>query len=194
MIQQRDSDKERKDRIVRTTILVGGGLFVVAMAYGSGMRAQVKKIQAINEVRKLSDQNYRDAQRKLRLRLAVVEQVEARREVALSLAELDKRNFGTAGEHLQAAARYLQEAQRQNATVPDLSPVNEKLSAIHFVASDNIEPQRNAVLEVAAQMDTALSGFVPAFIDDSAKDDTAHPIVMPTMNDVPLPPGNQIRD
>jgi hypothetical protein len=183
-----------KDRMVRTVIIVGGALFVLAMTYGSGMRAQVKKIQDLNEVRKKSEQDYRDAQRKMRVRLATVKQLEARRQVSLALNELDRRNFGSAADHIKTAAQLLQEVQTANTANPDLGHVLSELQQVNPLASVNVGGERDTLTSIATEIDTSLSDFVSNFIRDSTADDTAHPIVAPTMNDVPLPPGNQIKD
>ena len=41
-------------------------------------------------------------------------------------------------------------------------------------------------------MDGMLGDFVPSFLKEKTEYDTAHPIIPPTMNDVPLPPGNEV--
>ncbi|MBC8102481.1 MAG: hypothetical protein H7Z41_07815, partial [Cytophagales bacterium] len=89
-------DNAKKNQIVRSTILVIGTIVVIAMAYGSGMRAQVRKLTKINEERKVERRDLRLGQIDLRTSQALTQQLEARRQVALALLELDRRNFGAA--------------------------------------------------------------------------------------------------
>ncbi|MDX2284069.1 MAG: hypothetical protein NW241_07890 [Bacteroidia bacterium] len=184
----------KKDRIVRLTILIGGALFILAMTYGSGMRAQVKKIQAKDQQRKLAEQNYRDAQRKMRVRLAVTSQLEARRQVARAIEELDRRNFGNVSDHVRTAVQLLQGVRSGNTTAPEMTKVLISLQQVNPQPDVNIGSERDNLRAIAVEMDRALDGFVPTFIRVSAEDDAAHPIQPPTMNDVPLPPGKQIKD
>jgi len=187
-----EEEKARRDRHNRAIILIVGSVILLAMVYGSGMRSQVKKLQAINEQRKLAEQNYRAAQRDLHLRLAVAQQLEARRRLDLALVELDKRNFGAAHENVRTAADLLNAAQKANANTPDLSGIPSELGAMNLVSATDVATARMPLVEAARRMDKALSPFVPGFLDASAKADAAHPIKAPTMNDVPLPPGNDV--
>src|SRR5262249_48223035 len=136
--------------------LVVGTLIVLAFAYGSGMRRQLKVIQAVNEQRKLTEQNYRTAQRELRLRLAVAQQLEARRRLDLALVELDKRNFGAAQENVRPAADLLNAAKRANANTPDLSEIAASLGAMNLVSATDVASARLPLVEVARRMDGAL--------------------------------------
>jgi hypothetical protein len=181
-----------RDRRVRTILLIVGSVVLLAMVYGSGMRSQVRKIQAINERRKLADQNYRVAQRELRLRLAIAQQLESRRRLDLALAELDRRNFGVAQEHIHTAADLLNTAQKANASTPDLSDIAVQLGAMNLVSATDVAAARVPLVDAARKMDAALNPFIASFLETSAKADAAHPIKAPTMNDVPMPPGNDV--
>lgn len=185
-------DKPRPENRLRTPILIIGTLIVLAMTYGSGMKAQTRTVKAINERRKLAEQDYRQAQRDLRLRLSVARQLEARRQVSLALAELDRRNFGLAQEHVKRASELLTDAGATQSSAPDLAPAADALKQVNLAAAADVSGQRQELLAVAARMDDALNPAVPEFLDVSARYDEAHPIQMPTMNDVPLPPGNDV--
>ena len=181
-----------KNRRVRLVILIVGSLLVVAMAYGSGMRGEQRIAKRIDEQRKLAQQDLREAQRTARLRLAVAEMLEGRRQVALALTELDRRNFGVAQEHLTQAAKRLSDAQDANTTSPDMTALLTRLKATSLVAAADIGGQRDNLTALAADMDKALDGYIPTFVDGGLADDKAHPIKNPTMNDVPQLPGNDV--
>jgi hypothetical protein len=185
-------EQDARNRRTRKIILIVGSIVLLAMVYGSGMRSQVRKIQAINEQRKLAEQNYRVAQRDLRLRLAVAQQLEARRRLELAMGELDRRNFGVAHDHIRTAADLLNAAQKANTNTPDLSALAAQLEAINLVSATDVAAARLPLVDAAHKMDAALSPFIPRFLDASVKADAAHPIKAPTMNDVPLPPGNDV--
>jgi hypothetical protein len=177
-----------KDKTTRMLLLVVGVVIYSGFVYGSGMEAELRKARTVNEQRKVVEQDYRDAQRKLRLRIAAVQQLEARRQLDLALAELDKRNFGTAQDHIGAAAKLLAAAQAADSTNPDMSVQIQALQKTNLAVTADMSSQRDALLAVATQMDTAFNGNTAGFIDESVKDDSAHPIKKATANDVPIPP------
>lgn len=179
-------------KTVQMVVLIGGALFILAMTYGAGMKRQVKVLKEMNEQRKIVEQEYREAQRDLRYRLAVTYQLEARRRIALALDEMEKRNFGVAQEHLATATKLLETAQTANTNAVDLSAYIPRLTATNLTATENIGEQRVALNTLARELDSALTGFVPDFLTAKTQEDTAHPIKKVTMNDVPLPPGNEV--
>jgi hypothetical protein len=181
-----------KVRRTRVVMLIVGLIIYSAFVYGSGMEAELHKAKTVNEARKLAAQDYRDAQRKLRLRIAAVELLEARRQVDVALTALDQRNFGTAQGHVSAAATLLGEAQQSGTNVPDMAEAATALKATNLTTATDFAGQRTALTGIAAKMDAALDPYSPSFIDMSLKDDAAHPIKNPTMNDVPVLPGNDI--
>lgn len=184
--------KAGRDRRMRLFIVIVGSLVILAMTYGSGMRAQVRRIRDIEEKRKAIDQELRQSQRNGRLRLAAVEQLEARRQVSLALMALDQRNFGIAQKNVTEAARLLDVAQKADTTNPDLSGVATSLHQMSIVAAADISAQRNALLSTATQMDKTFDAYTPQFLQTSAADDDIHPIQKPTMNDVPNPNGHEM--
>jgi hypothetical protein len=208
-LAQRDSQspQEKKNRTVRTVILVTGTLFVLAMAYGSGMRGQVKKLKAMNEERKVVQRDLRFAYGDLRLRLTLVRQLEARRLVHTALLELDKRNFGVAQEQLSKAATLLRESAAaatgngddREVIVPNIGDAADRLEAIKLVASEDFGEQRTQLLTVADQMDKAFADYLPNYLEKAAASDDAVKAKMkadgfykPTMNDVPQLSGNDV--
>ena len=162
------------------------------MFYGAGMRRQRDALRAMNEDRKVVEQQYREAQRDLRYRLAVAYQLEGRRRIALALDEMEKRNFGVAQEHLAESVKLLETAHDANTNAVDLSSFLPRLKQTNLTATENIGEQRTALNTLARELDFALTGFVPDFLTAKTQEDTANPIKKVTMNDVPLPPGNEI--
>jgi hypothetical protein len=190
----------KKNQAFRTVLLVVGIIFVLGMAYGSGMRGQVKKLQAKNNELVTARRDLRLLQIDQRTSQALVQQLEARRQVALALGELDKRNFGAAQERLAEAAARLETIEKANdaartakpqqpsVSLADLSAVGGQIKQIALVATPNTGAQRERLLEIAAQMDAELGKAVPKPDTDFA------PITVapPTLNDVPQLPGNDV--
>lgn len=200
--------QDRKNRAVRTWILIIGTLFVLAMAYGSGMRGQVKKLQAVNEERKVDGQDLRLSHGGLLLRRVLLQQMEARRQADLALLELDNRNFGTAQEHLTQAVALLNTAREAAAsaaaegeavTVPETGDAADRLSAIKLTAGDDTGAQRTQILGVMQQLDRSLNSFLPGYLQSAASFDDElkaklkkKNMFKPSLNDVPQIPGNDV--
>ena len=176
-----------KNRTVRLVILVTGAAYIGAMVYGSGMRRQVKTLQFVNEERKNAQRDYRLAQMDLQMRLASMEQLEARRQVGLAINLVQENRVSDAQTHLEEARRLLTLAQAANTTNADLSA---PLANLQQVSSQPRSAQD--LMQIAAQMDAALNKQMPELIKSSAASDAAHPIAPPTMNDVPQLPGNDV--
>lgn len=192
-----DDKTAARDRKTRILMIAVGLLIFCGFSYGSGMEAELHKAKTVNEQRKLAEQDYRDAQRKLRLRIVAVEQLEARRQVAEALGELDRRNFGSAQDRVNRAAALLTQAQAAETNNPDLSAAANALKKTNLAAAADISAERDALVAVASRMDAILDSYeadskTPGFIKMSINDDEVHPIKNPTMNDVPVLPGNNI--
>ncbi len=190
----------KKNQTFRAALLIVGTLVVLGMTYGSGMRVQVKKLKAMNAKMVTARRDLRLSQMDLRTSQALSQQLEARRQVALALNELDKRNFGAAQERLAEAASRLETVQEANSaalaakpeqpavSIADLAPFASQLKQIDLVATPNTGAQRERLLAIAAQMDTELGKSVPKPETEFA------PITVapPTLNDVPPLPGNDV--
>jgi len=189
------SAAQARQKRVRTWILVVGTLVTFAMVYGSGMRAKVKESQKIDERRKIAEQNVRIMQREMHLRLALAEQLEARRMLSLALDQLDARNFGQAQESVKNAADLLLEAQKANSTNPDFTDVANALSqaaATTVGSSPEVATARAPILDATRVLDAKLNPYVQDFLQKSSQSDAANPIKAPTMNDVPQFIGNDV--
>lgn len=200
-------DKARDNARNRTVILVSGIVIVLAMTYGSGMSAEMHKTKAVNELYKTARVDLRTTQLELRTDQAMLQQLEARRQLDLALAELDKRNFGTAQEHLTEAAARLDlveqadqfakahpvQTKDDNVYQPpvstlDFSALATQIKATNLVATADIGAQRDQIQGFAAQLDADLTKIVPK-PDAAFTPVTVKPL---TLNDVPETPGNDV--
>jgi uncharacterized tellurite resistance protein B-like protein len=179
-------------RWMRPTILIVGTAVILFMTYFSGVRQAKRMLREKDEARKVAQQNYRVAQRDLIYRLTVAQQLEARRRVGAALQELDRRNFGVAQEHVKTAVELLKTAQSAGTNAPDFTELAATLENINVVGAADVSSAREPLLNAMNQMDAALGEFVPRFLQEKADYDKANPIIPPTMNDVPLPPGNEV--
>ncbi|GAB4470298.1 MAG: hypothetical protein OHK0029_43110 [Armatimonadaceae bacterium] len=178
---------EKRQKWVRWTILILGTIITLAMVYGSGMRRQRDVVKAIDRERDLAQQKVRIAQRDLRYRLAVTYQLEARRQLAIALDQLDQRNFGVAQEHLNRAVELLNTDEIRQANVLDFQSATERLAKTNLTATENIGEQRTTLNTIAREMDQAFQNFIPEFLQTKLAEDRADPIKMPSLNDVPPP-------
>lgn len=181
-----------KQRNWQLFILITGSLVVLFMTYFSGMKAANRKARELDDRRKVAEQKYREAQRDLRVRLALTYQLEARRRLAMALEDMEKRNFGLAQDQVGLAAKLLEQAQASGAIVPDLTAAAQQLSQTSLTATENQEAQRTALINLSRQIDASLTEFVPPFLTEKEREDASNPIVQPTLNDVPLPPGKEV--
>lgn len=153
-----DKKQARRNRIFKGGMWVVGTIIVLLIAYGSGMRSQTWKLKAAAETRISAERDARLARLEVTARDATIQQLEARRQLHLTLLELDRRNFGTAQGHLTAAASRLESAQALgsatsadfSALVPRLREMNLTTTAADFAA------QREQMLALVQEMDRAL--------------------------------------
>ena len=94
--------------------------------------------------------------------------------------------------HVRTAAQLLSDAQKANASTPDLSNVAARLREMNLVSATDVAAARLPLVDAARKTDEALNPFVAGFLEAGAKADAAQPVKAPTMNDVPLPPGNDV--
>lgn len=176
-----------RNRTVRLVILVTGALYLTAMIYGGGMKRQIKTLQVINEQLKDAKREYRLSQMDLRLRLAALQQLEARRQVGLAtMSAQTGDNVGTQ-KHVGEAVRLLGLANAAQTSNADLSDVLADLKK-----AEGSSTSQTDLTQIAARIDIALDKQVPDVLQNSADTDKAHPITAPTMNDVPQLPGNDV--
>jgi len=164
------------NRKMRLTILVTGSVFLLAMAYGSGMRSQVKKLRAQHEQVKVWKQETRLMQITARGSDARLQQWEARRLLGLAQADFAAGNAeGAKARVAEAVTRLETAASADSAVTADLADLTAELKTAAPAALP-------AILE---RMDAALSTASP-------KPDALTPITIkePNLNDVPT--GNDV--
>ncbi|MCX6367843.1 MAG: hypothetical protein NTX57_14230 [Armatimonadetes bacterium] len=141
---------------VQWTILVTGSLFVLGIAYGSGMRSQTKKLQTLTQELKINRRNLRASELARYADIALMHQLEARRLLDLSLEAIAQRNYGIAQEQLKTTTLHLEMAQQaQAANTAELGALIPMLSSLGET------PDPTKLTELAHQMDTQLNKVAP---------------------------------
>ena len=135
----------------RRTILIVGSLIVVTMAYLSGLRTSVGRLRTANQelfrVRSQAEVAREDVSR----RDTTIRQLEARRQLHLTLMALDERNFGIAQNHLNAAAILL-----GNAGGGEMEALAQQIKGTNLVAAADFADQRQQILDFVRRLDAAI--------------------------------------
>ncbi|WP_394793360.1 hypothetical protein, partial [Armatimonas sp.] len=85
---------------IQWTILITGTLFILGIAYGSGMRSQTKKLQNLTQDLKIIRRSLRASELARQSDIALLHQLEARRLLDRTLEAIAARNYGIANTHL----------------------------------------------------------------------------------------------
>jgi hypothetical protein len=129
----------------------------IAVAYGVGRLQEAIHISGIEAKAAAAAKNSESKARSLQTELAAARQkllqLEASRQLYLSLVSLDQRNFGIAQEHIQKASKLLV----QSGPPPALAQLAKAMTESNLVATENISAQREQVLRWA----TGLAALVP---------------------------------
>ncbi|MDQ3813653.1 MAG: hypothetical protein M3347_06845 [Armatimonadota bacterium] len=152
----------------RTLIYLLVIFMTVAAAYGYGRwqgasQARVAEQQAA-AAQKEAEAARASAQSEAAAREATIRQLEARRQLHLTLMSLDKRNFGTAQEQLDAAARLL--SGPGSAGNSGLAKLAAQMKETSVVAAGDFEAQREQILDYARRLDALIP---PSSLPDTAK-------------------------
>ena len=139
-----------KARFKRAAILTIGTLIVIAISYGSGMRANVRRATVAEGQEKAKIGELAVARADLAERDRRIAHLEARRLLHLALLALDERNFGIAQQRLAQAVALLSAP----GTPGDLAALSGQIKAVNVVAANNIGQQRTQLLDVARRFDT----------------------------------------
>lgn len=172
---------------VRIAILVGGFVIALAFAYGSGMRGQKKALETVKQDRRVLLERLRLTELKLQGRDALLQQLEARRQIALALLALDQRNFGIVRERLDAAAERLETADRVGAASAAALGGGADLRGVKVEVGPDLEALRARLLALAQRMDAELTKVAPPPTEISPVT-----IPVPNLNDTPRLPGPEI--
>lgn len=146
----------RDQPVKRFVILLIGALFVLGVAYYSGVRASGPRLKAARAAQKEAESQLSAARVQLDERAATLRQLEARRQLHLALLALDERNFGIAQNHLSSAAIRLRNVQG-SANSADLNALTEQIKALNIVAAGDMDAQRDQVLDLARRLDSLIS-------------------------------------
>ncbi len=138
-----------KARFKRAAILTLGTLIVIAISYGSGMRANVRRATIAEDREKAKIGELAVARADLAERDRGIAQLEARRQLHLALLALDERNFGIAQQHLAQAGTLLSAP----GTPADVSTLGGQVKALTVVAAGDIGQQRAQLLDLARRFD-----------------------------------------
>ncbi len=152
----RYDDTIMKFNKIQWTILITGTLFILGIAYGSGMRSQTKKLQNLTQDLKIIRRSLRASELARQSDIALLHQLEARRLLDRTLEAIAARNYGIANTHLKTIAVHLTTAQQASAAntaaldalIPTLSTLGET-------------PDPTKLTELAHQMDVELEKVSP---------------------------------
>jgi hypothetical protein len=150
------TSSQRKDWWVRATILGLGTLIVIAMAYGSGMRATARKVKAKDAVLGETRSRLSALQVRSDAQAAAINRLEARRHLHLALLALDERNFGIAQQHVETAAARLQAAADSQRSGDAAALSSDIKNTQLLAAGGDLGAQRERVLTFARRLDALL--------------------------------------
>ena len=165
---------------MRPFITIVGGAVAAAMIFGSGWRMSTKKVQKIENDRRIATEALRTSQLALQGREATLHQLEARRQLDLAQLALGQRNYGVARERVSEALARLATARRIGAvSSADLGAAQGILAGLREI-DDTAAPR---LADAARAMDEQFLKTIPP--PDSVSPVTVPP---PTANDAPLYP------
>ena len=146
-----------KSRAKRAAIWIIGTILVIAIAYGSGMRANVKRAAQSEARERAKVGELAVARADLAERDRRIAQMEARRQLHLALLALDERNFGIAQQRLSHAGALLS----LPGTPGDLSALGTQVKNLTVVAAGDIGQQRTQLLDIARRFDVLVPPPAP---------------------------------
>lgn len=141
--------KPAKSRFTKYLWLFGGLVVVGGGAYGAGWLQMQQRVDAASEqlavaTRELQTSRERQAEQQREL-----DELEARRRIHLALIEFDANNFGTAQQHLRAAAALLE----ASPSSPEVAALAAALRSLELSPALDIASQRAALTSLATKFD-----------------------------------------
>jgi predicted negative regulator of RcsB-dependent stress response len=125
----------------------------VGGAYGAGYFQMQAKVDAATAQVSAAQNDLQAAQRKEAAERQQVTELEARRRIHLAIMEFDQNNFGTAEEHLRAAAAELDSVRSAGDTA--LAGLAASLRKVQLAPSLDLTAQHTALLDLAKAFDKA---------------------------------------
>ena len=126
----------------------------VGIAYGAGRLQTSSAIDAAEQNASKAAEARTAAEAKL---LAVESRLEARRRLHLALLQLEERNFGTAEQHLSAAAALLAKSKPEG----ELEQLRGELASARLKASDDVAAQRTKIAGWISRFDALVPPAAP---------------------------------
>ncbi len=165
---------------VRRFLLIGGGIFALTMAFGSGMRARSKELKHTYELYKVYRQEARVAQLAVQGGEARIQQLEARRLLEVAQNDLARGDADAAKATVSELVTRLRTAKGANAaTTADLDAMIADIENLSL--ADKAAAQRS-LAGFAAAMDEKLAQSGARLAPDEL---TAVKIAPPTDNEKP---------
>ena len=160
-------------KFIATTFVIVVG----AMLFGSGWRMSTKKVQKIENERRIATEALRDAELAIQGRETIVHQLEARRQIDLAQRALGERNYGVARQHVSEALARLATAKKiGSVSAADSTAVEATLKSL----TDVTDADSGKLTEAIKALDAGLAKTVPA-----PGDVTPVTVPPPTANDAP---------
>jgi hypothetical protein len=148
--QQAKAAVEAGGGVKRALILLAVVAAATGIAYGAGRLQTASRIDA-------AEQQAQQAQQARASLEARVLRLEARRRLHLALIQLEERNFGSAEEHLKAAAAQLGQSKPEG----ELEQLRAHLAQARLKASDDIAAQRVWIIAWATRFDALMPPAAP---------------------------------
>jgi hypothetical protein len=142
-----------KSRVARVAVLSFVALVLLGAAYAAGRLQTASLVTDAEERVKQAQSSEQKSVEQRAVVQAEVTELEARRRLDLALHALDQRNFGTAQHHLGAAASLLESASGNKGG--KLSELARNVGAYKLIATDDLGPQRQRILDWIAAFDAA---------------------------------------
>lgn len=162
---------------MRKFIATTFSIVVGAMLFGSGWRMSTKKVQKIENERRIVSEALRNAELAIQGRETIVHQLEARRQIDLAQRALGERNYGVARQHVSEALARLATARKIGAvSAADSTAVEAILQGV----TSPTDADSGKLSEAIKSLDAGLAKSVPA--PDAVTPVTVAP---PTANDAP---------
>ncbi len=142
----------RRLLLLLLALAVGGGLYL-AGRWQAGERAAAERVPLEERIVSLQEAREQDRE-KLAAAQARARLLEARGSLFRAAMELDRRNFGTANQHVDAAGAELASisAPAPGIDVPALRAVEQRIRATDLTVAADLQTQRQQLLDLALRM------------------------------------------
>ncbi len=140
-----------KKKAQRFLILTALAVLALAVAYTVGRVQTASHVTEAQHKVEQIDKSQKHTQSRLDSETALVDQLEARRRLHMTLLALDQRNFGIASEHMHAAAKLLAKSNPPPGSA--LAKLEQQVSGFKLVATEDLAGQRQKILDMIHTFD-----------------------------------------